>query len=329
MKIAAFLIVGPGEADRMLEPVLRQLSWVDAVCVCLNNADKRTEEIVRKYSGFVQSDGREWGREQWRIKQDFLSAVIADVKPDWIWSLDADEIFDPRFDRAMAMKMAAGHDVAWYFWCLQLWNSDDRVRMDLSFPNIRFWKVVPELGLHFQATALHCGLAPMYAYKYGSQSGLYFKHYGLMKAEDRARKVARYDKYDPGSKYKGKTWYDGLRNERAGSLPLEEAIQRIPEFIHRSKPVRANRMAKDQTIFTFLNKHGKPVQAVGEKQRDQFQKSGMKELSEVKVNPHPEAPVVSAPEKKAEAAAASAGVDQKAEAPKEKKPRAPRKKKAE
>ncbi len=304
MRIAAFLIVGPGEADRWLEDVLKQLHWVDDVCVCLNNPDAKTEQLVRKYADLVHEDHREWGREQWRIKQDFLDVVISLAQPDWVWCLDADEIFDPRFDRAMAEKMAAGQDVAWYFWCMQLWNDPARVRMDLSFPNIRYFKVVTELGLNFLAQALHCGLAPMYAYRFGSQSGLWFKHYGLMKAEDRAKKVARYDRYDPAAKYKGKSWYDGLRNERAASIPFEEAAARVPEFIYRSKPVRASHMSKDKQLFVFQNKAGKVVEAVGEKQREEFLRRGFKELADIKVNPNPEAPVVKAPEKKEAPAAA-------------------------
>ena len=296
MKIAAFLVVGAGEADRWLERVLKQLWWVDTVCVCLNRADEATKELVEKHAEFIREDDREWGKEQWRIKQDFLNAVIEDAKPDWIWCLDADEIFDPRFDRAMADKMMSGHEVAWYFWCLQLWNDETRVRPDLSFPNIRFFKVVPELGLHFLAQALHCGLAPMYAYKYGSQSSLWFKHYGLMKREDRQRKIARYDRYDPNAKYKGKSWYDGLRNERAAHVPFEEIVKKLPEFIHRKKPVTANKhMSKDKSIFLFVNKLGKTVTAVGEKQREEFAKRGFREL-DMKVNPNPEAPVVAAPE---------------------------------
>lgn len=292
MKIAAFLVVGTGEADRWLEMVLKQLRWADTICVCLNRADEATKALVYRYAKFVREDDREWGREQWRIKQDFLNAVLAEVQPDWIWCLDSDEVFDPRFDRAMAEKMASGHDVAWYFWCLQLWNDDTHVRMDLSFPNVRFFKVVPELGMHFLAQALHCGLAPMYAYQYGSQSGLYFKHYGLMKREDRLRKIARYDLYDPNAKYKGKSWYDGLRNERATSIPIEEAILRIPEFIHRKKPVRASKdMKRDKSVFLFVNKAGKTVTAVGEKQREEFTKRGFRTL-DMKVNPNPEAPVV-------------------------------------
>ena len=306
MKIAAFLIVGAGEADRWLERILKQLWWVDTVCVCLNRADEATKALVYKHADMIREDDREWGKEQWRIKQDTLSALIEQYSPDWVWCLDADEIFDPRFDRAMAEKMAAGDDIAWYFWCLQCWNSEDSIRMDLSFSNIRFFKVLPEMGLHFLAQALHCGLAPMYAYKYGSQSGLWFKHYGLMKAEDRAKKVARYDRYDPNAKFKGKIWYDGLRNERAVGIPFEDAVKKIPEFIYRKKPVRAAKhMSKDRQMFMFQNKFGKAVEAVGQKQREEFLKRGFKELSDIKINPNPEAPVVKAPEKEPETPAAA------------------------
>ena len=292
------MVVGAGEADRWLEPVLQQLHWADEVCIVMNNADRKTEDLCYKYGTILHHDNREWGKEQFRIKQDFLNTIVPLLtvpgRPNnlWIWCLDADEIFDQRFDRAMAEKMAAGDDIAWYFWCLQLWNTDDQVRLDLSFANIRFYKVAPELGLHFLAQPLHCGLAPMYAYRHGSQSGLFFKHYGLMAAADRARKVARYDKYDPRAAFKGKVWYDGLRNERAASVPIAEAIKKLPNFIYRNKPVKPTHMAKDREIFFFTNQHGRTVEAVGEKQRGEFIKRGMREVKDLKINTNPEAEVV-------------------------------------
>lgn len=290
MRIIAYLIVGPGEADHYLEPVLKQLHWTDGIAVCLNNADEKTSEMVHRYATFVHEDNREWGLEQWRIKQEFLKEVGNTLKPDWVWCLDADEIFDPRFDRQMAETMASGHDVGWYFFCLQLWNDGKKVRLDLSFPNIRFYKFLPELGLSFHPTALHCGLAPKYAYNFGSQSGLYFKHYGLMTLESRIRKIARYDRYDPKAKFKGKSWYDALRNEKARSVPIEEAVARIPEFIYKKKPLKAI-MKQQKTIYMFRNFHGKPVPAVGEMQRDQFRKIGYQELQPIVIQSGGEAPV--------------------------------------
>ena len=293
MKTAAFMIVGPGEGDRYLERVFDQL-WVDDICVCLNRADEKTKRIVGERASLVKTDDREWGKEQWRIKQDFLEYVLAHAHPDWIWCLDADEIFDPRFTREEAQRMAEGKDVAWYFWCLQLWNNENQVREDLCFPNVRFYRVVPELGITFQATPLHCGLAPQYAYRFGSQSGLYFKHYGLMLPEDRKRKVARYDQYDPKEKYKGHSWYSALRNEKINPITIEKAIEKLPQTIFRNKGVTKH-MKKDRSVYFFRNKHGKVVEAVGSMQRDQFVKIGYQELQSISVQRGPEAPVVIPP----------------------------------
>lgn len=287
MRFAAFLIVGPGEGDRHLERVLTQL-WTDDICICLNNADEKTARIARKYATLVREDDREWGVHQWRIKQDFLRIVQKEVSPDWVWCLDADEIF-PGFTKEKALELAGGHDIAYYFWCLQLWDSEGRVRLDLCFPNIRFYKLIPD-WLDYQATALHCGLAPRTAYQYGSQSDQYFLHLGLMDKESRERKIARYDKYDPDAKYKAKSWYDGLRNEKARTVSVEEALRKLPETIRRKKFPTMSK--KEKKVHFFRNKHNKIVPAVGEKQRDQFLKRGMVEVESIKVTTGGEAPVV-------------------------------------
>lgn len=298
MKFASFMVVGPGEGDRWLEQSLKQL-WVDNICICLNNADQKTRDIAKKYAHLLVEDNREWGKEQWRIKQDFLTKIIEQIKPDWVWTLDCDEIFDSKFTRQEAERLASGKDVAFYFWCLQLWNQDDMVRVDLSFPNIRFYKIVPDLGLYFQATALHCGLAPRYAYQLGSQSQFYFKHYGLMKFEDRKRKVERYAKYDPQEKYKGHSWYGALKNESINPKPIAQVIADLPGEILKRKDVKIMNK-KDKQIFWFRNKFGRPVPAEGQKTRDQYLKAGMQELKELEVNPNPEAPVIAAPKTETE-----------------------------
>lgn len=275
----------------MLEPVLKQLGWCDEIAILLNNVTEKERGIVKRYATFIKEDNRIWGENQWRLKQDFLARVVEHCKPDWCWCLDMDEVFDPRFNRQTAEKMASGHDIAWYFWCLQLFNSPEQVRLDLSFPNIRFYKVIPEIGLHFLSQALHCGLAPKYAYQHGSQSGLYFKHYGLMQKEDRERKIARYDKYDPKAIYKGKSWYDALRNERARTVGIDEAIKQIPEFIYRRKAPSIMKH-KNELVTWFRNKHGKPVPAFGEQQHAQMVRMGFQELISVNINSNPEAPVI-------------------------------------
>ncbi len=204
--------------------------------------------------------------------------------------------------------MTSGNDIAWYFWCLQLWNSEERVRVDLSFPNVRFYKFLPEYGLSFKTAPLHCGLAPMYAYQQGSQSHHYFKHYGLMNKADRARKVARYNKYDPNEKWKGHSWYAALRNEKVDGDPIEDVIARLPESISKKKPLKPMNDHGKKT-FMFRNKWGKAVPAVGEKQRGEFLKRGLVELPSLNQNVGAEAPVVPTPSVPVEPTASAA--DQK------------------
>lgn len=309
MRIAAFMIVGPGEGGRWLKKVLHQL-WADDIAICLNNADDYTKAVVKSYNCYVVEDNREWGKFQNRIKEDFLKKIAEELKPDWVWCLDADEVFDKRFTREKAEELAASTtDVSYHFWCIQLWNDEAHWRPDLSFPNVRFYKLVPSYGLNFFPQPLHCGLAPWYAYKYASDSGLIFKHYGLMRSEDRARKVARYAKYDPKEQYKAPTWYKALRNEKAPVEPFEENngfYQMLKEKnvieIHRKKlGVRMPR--QKETIYLFRNKNGKVVEAVGERQRDQFLKTPgftmLQSLGEAEPRVNAEAPVVHAPESEA------------------------------
>lgn len=297
--IAAYLIVGPGEADRYLETTLKQI-WADVTFILLNNADDKTAEVARRY-GQVTVDNREWGKNQWRIKQDFLNSLPL-TSGDWVWCLDADEIFDRRFTRKKAEQLMAGKDISYQFWCIQLWNDEHHWRKDMSFPNVRFYKYLPEFGLHFHPTPLHCGLAPLYAYKYPSDSGMIFKHYGLMTKEERARRITRYNTYDPEAKYKAREWYLGLSADIQPEPFCENeqfyAMLRDNNVIEYHRKKIPMGIKKQRRIFLFRNRHGKIVEAVGEIQYDMFIKDkNMTYIQDLITTTGNEAPVVeSAPE---------------------------------
>lgn len=292
--IVAYLIVGPKEADRYLEQTLKQL-WVDKVYILLNNADERTKEVAKKYAE-VREDNREWGKNQWRIKQDFLRSLPL-KEGDWIWCLDSDEIFDQRFTRQKAEELMSGKDIAYQFWCIQLWDDERHWRKDMSFPNVRFYKYLPGFGLNFHPTPLHCGLAPLYAYKYPSDSGMIFKHYGLMTREERARRIARYNTYDPEAKYKAREWYLGLtadiqpepfcENEQFYAMLKEN---NVIEY-HRKKIPKTMKTIK--RIYLFKNRHGRVVEAIGDIQFEQFSRTkGMTFIQEMLSTKGNEAEVV-------------------------------------
>ena len=120
----------------------------------------------------------------------------AKLRPDWILPSDADELYDKYFTRQEAEKLAQRNVPGYYFAIINLWNDEQHYRHDLSFWNVRFFnfKIAQREGLYFERKRLHCGLAPPFIYKYGHYAPFLLKHYGLMKPEDRQKKIERYEK---------------------------------------------------------------------------------------------------------------------------------------
>lgn len=217
MRIIGFSVIGKGEADRYLENTLREFKRLcdDALIVC-NNTDPKTEALITQYGYEWYRDDRTWGENQDKIKTDLLKRLGETKNPDWIIALDADETFAPEFTRAEAERLASTDEIAWYFLVVNLYNDEQHFAHDKGiqrFWNIRFYKYLPEHGLTFLKKALHCGLAPPIAYKYGWHAPYYLLHYGLMLPEDRQRKVERYRQYDPKAIYKNHVYYDDLGRE--------------------------------------------------------------------------------------------------------------------
>lgn len=219
------MIVGPGEGKRWLKEVLTQRAGiVDDMIVCLNNADKLTKSIVKK-SGFWQyEDDREWGIYQPKMKTDLL-AKVAKLKPDWVLPADADEIYDARFTRNEAERLAGVRSIGYYFAIINLWNDPEHYRHDTSFWNVRYFnfKETAKYGLFYEKKNLHCGLAPPAVYKYALHAPFMVKHYGLMLPEDRDKKIERYQKYDPNAVFIGREYYDKLKTNDL-VRPFDEAV---------------------------------------------------------------------------------------------------------
>lgn len=215
MRIIGIMVCG-AEADRYLEKSLKEFKRLcDDALIATNNADEKTKELIKTYGYRQYEDNREWGIHQPSIKTDLLGAV-RELNPDWIIALDSDEVFAPQFTRDEAERLAQTDEIAYNFLVVNLYNDEQHFAHSTGiqrFWNIRFYKYLPEHGLQFLKKNLHCGLAPPIAYKYGWHAPYYLLHYGLMKPEDRARKVARYQKYDPNKRFKSGTYYDELNTE--------------------------------------------------------------------------------------------------------------------
>lgn len=219
MKITGIMVVGPNE--KYLNKSLNEFKRLcDNAIIATNNADEDTIKTIESFGFLHYPDNREWGIYQPDIKTDLLKKA-GELQPDWIIALDADEAFCPEFTREEAEKLTQKGEIAWYFMVVNLYNDEQHFAHSKGiqrFWNIRMYKYMPEHGLQFQRKSLHCGLGPPITYKYGWHAPFYLLHYGLMLPEDRARKQARYAKYDPNKKFKAGVYYDELGEE----LPMRE-----------------------------------------------------------------------------------------------------------
>lgn len=208
------MVCGPKE--KFLRKTLDNLKELcDDVIVCGNNIDIESKLIIKSYGYWLYEDNREWGIYQPKIKGDLLRKV-ANLNPDWIIALDADECFAPSFTREVAEDYAKRGEVAWYFLCINFFNNEKQYAHGKGiqrFWNIRFFKNLPNVGYDYLGKSLHCGLAPPFFYNYGWYAPYYFEHRGLMLKEDRERKAERYKKYDPTAKFKDKSYYEDLEKE--------------------------------------------------------------------------------------------------------------------
>lgn len=228
------MVCGPGEADRYLKASLDEFKRLcDDAIIVGNNTDKKTEKLIKSYGYWFYRDDREWGKYQPNIKRDLLERVMK-LKPDWIMPLDSDEVFATEFTREEAEKLMATDEIGYHFMVVNLYDDKEHYAHDVGiqkFWNVRFYKPIPGF-LDFQNTSLHCGLAPAINYHKGWHAPFYLEHYGLMKAEDRAKKAERYRKYDPKARMKGREYYDDLeRKVNVYPFDRQKTLKQLAESI--------------------------------------------------------------------------------------------------
>lgn len=223
MKIVGLMVCGPGETNRYLERPLGCFKrFCDDAVIVLNGEDPKRDRLIKSYGFWAYRDDREWGIHQPHIKTDLIKK-IGKLKPDWIIPLDADEEFDSILTREEFEKMAE-EKRGCYFYVVNHWGDKNHYHRGLSFWNIRYFKYMPSLGLQYMKKPLHCGLAPPYAYFYGTYVPHLIRHYGLMKKEERNRKVERYNLYDPRMEHKSPIYYEAIAGEAKPATFDEEAV---------------------------------------------------------------------------------------------------------
>ncbi len=241
MRIIGYGICGAGEAGRYMRATLDQFKlFCDTTIILLNNATKAEYDLVEEYGFLAVTDNREWGKEQWRIKQDLLDNHVSVLKPDWCLCLDMDETIH-NFRRKDLEEYQTIAD-SLYVYIVNLWN--DGHKPTRNFWNVRLWRWTGDTKMKQQA--LHCGLAPEWTYFVGAYSKVLMKHYGLMKKEDRDKKIARYAKYDPTARCIDRSYYDSLADNTCTPFVEYDIIEELNQYWQKYKPTKKKRIMQNK-----------------------------------------------------------------------------------
>ena len=205
------------EGDRWLRPVLEQLETLSDKIVILDDCSTdKTPEICKSFKKVIYYKNKErmFDKDEHLLREK-LWKLTRKEKPDWVICSDADELFDTRFKKEKE-KMINSGEVAFSFHIINLWD-DDSYRVDPRWANeynIRFFKYLPEEKQDFYNKKLHCGSAPIYAYRKKIRTDLNIFHYGYLKEKDRKKKEKFYKSKDPYYLYHSRDWYDTINKKQ-------------------------------------------------------------------------------------------------------------------
>lgn len=247
-KILGYGICGPNE--KYLEQTLDCFaSLCDTVVILGNRIDGHSKDSIKSRGFTLVEDDREWGTNQHKIKEDFVKG-LEKYNPEWLVCLDMDEVLD--LTRAELEDWMDKVD-SMYVYIVNLW--DGGWKREWSFWNIRVWKWNGQTK--FVNRPLHCGLAPEWAYYYGSYVPVILYHHGLKDREDRLRKIERYKKYDPDAKYRSRDYYDALSSDVWEPLDVQfikDSLDKEITVVKRKK-VFESKVKK----FFYVEKNGKKI----------------------------------------------------------------------
>lgn len=266
-KVIGYGICGPGESGRFMRETLEEFKRLcDETIILCNNALPQDKMLIYEYGFRMVQDNREWGKLQWKIKQDFVRAHVAPraAVGDMMVCLDMDERFDRHITKEWLLE--APFD-AYKVFIVDLWNDPEHYKPSSCFWNTRIWRWTG--NTEWIPKPVHCGLAPRWAVAYNRYAPFLLIHKGLMLKEDRARKVARYEKYDPHQQHLGKQYYWMLKEDTAEAFDEEAMHATIADEVatyKQTKPRTPPTMAQPKGRFAYVINPGGITVDIPEKQ---------------------------------------------------------------
>lgn len=227
--LAVLLTGSPGDVIQSpgYEQLIRSLSPDDREMVeaCLG-AEHEVEIaaiVARWIRGLVGESwpvSVEFWTGEWNERDERNAAIalgeslsVGGFGPDWLISIDHDEVIEDRVTRRLLDRWMAHPDpmvtVLETGW-LNHWEGSRMVRIDRPWGDggtyrggmagPRMWRVnraAPRRILHGNEKGLHCGNAPLTCFPSVRVSALRFRHFGYVDPVQRRRKRSFYDEVDP------------------------------------------------------------------------------------------------------------------------------------
>lgn len=220
------------EADRFLETVLRELSeFVDNIVIVDDASTDQTLKLCRsfpKVKQLVSSEESHFGCE-WELRQ-LLWEVASSTEPDWLLSVDADELYENKA-KAHMRELIDQDEYDWVgFRFFDFWGGTTHYRDDEHWCIHRrhtrsLVRYMPEFYYFFPKMDHHVPRVPLsYAALPGFLAELRVKHYGwAVSKEERYAKYLRYMEKDPHGSWGSLEHYRSILDENPHLVEWKEA----------------------------------------------------------------------------------------------------------
>jgi glycosyltransferase involved in cell wall biosynthesis len=230
-KLTAAMICRNEEA-RYLTTVLDDLQeYCHQIIVLDDSSEDGTQEIVKGYDKTSLYTTKEplFMKSEHQIKNLLWNNILPRHHPEWVLTIDADELIDPRFKDHVQEFLNVPHFNRLGFTIVECWGSKDMVRVDKGWnpmgkitPLINRW--MPQVNYHFPPMKLHAGRAPINQPEPTLFTGLFMIHYGYANERDLIAKRRHYMLNDPNPPDAMRLHYESMYDEDPVLMPLKMFI---------------------------------------------------------------------------------------------------------
>ncbi|WP_239004724.1 glycosyltransferase family 2 protein [Paenibacillus tepidiphilus] len=219
------------EGGRFLQQVLREhRKYIDEAVIIDDGSTDDTAEICRReLEGIplrlVQNTVSKFSNEAELRKQQWDETLKS--RPEWILSLDADELFEKSFAAEVETLLREESCDLFCFRLYDFWD-DEHYREDVFWQAHQSYRPFliryrEDFGYTWNNLPQHCGRLPENIFELPHQlSNLRIKHLGWSRPEYRLDKYLRYMLLDPDAQYGWKEQYESILDQNPRLVPWDE-----------------------------------------------------------------------------------------------------------